>query len=184
MTNDVLKAIYGRRSIRKYQDKPVPKEVIEQLLDAAVMSPNAMHREPWRFIVVESREKISYLSEKVKGSMKLLGLAIRVVEFVKRRGDNIFYDAPLLVIMTAKKGYTWAKMDCGIAAQTMLLAAYSLGLGSCYIGFGNYLNNDKEVLKELGVPEDHEIIAPLIFGYAADEKPTPDRKPKILNWIK
>ena len=76
-------------------------------------------------------------------------------------------------------------IDCGIVAQTMFLAAHSLGLGSCFIGFAQALNRDRQVLDGLGVPRDHEIIAPLIFGYPAESKEVPKRafEDKVLKWI-
>ena len=193
--NPVLKAIRERRSIRKYQDKPVPKEVAEQLLASAVFSPSSMHREPWRFVVVSDKRKIRELSDDVKRLTPIVGLAQRFVEKMQSRDDLIFYSAPLLILVTAPRGdllsqavspgNKWTQIDCGLLAQTMFLAAHSLGLGSCYIGLAQVLNKDKELLKGLGVPADHDIIAPLIFGYPAEEKEAPQRRfnDKILKWI-
>lgn len=181
--NPVIDAIYKRRSIRSYKDKPVSKEDIKTLLSAAVMAPSAMNRQPWRFVVVESRDKIRELSRKVKKQMGLLGYGLRFTEIVKSRDDTVFYGAPLLVFVSAEKEDQWSRINCGIVAQTLFLAAYSLGLGSCYIGFANSLNNDNEALSDLGIPRGHEIIGALIFGYSSEEKETPAREPKVLKWI-
>lgn len=182
--NEVLNAIYGRRSIRKYENKPVPEDVVETILKAAAYSPSAMNRQPWRFIVIEDREKIKELSGKVKKQMGLLGYALKFSEIIRSHEDTVFYEAPLLILVCTGKDDKWGHINCGIVAQTMFLAAYSLGLGSCYIGFANTLNNDIETLKELKVPEGYEIVAALIFGYPAENKETPQRNPKIINWIK
>ncbi|MFH0859684.1 MAG: nitroreductase family protein [Candidatus Altiarchaeota archaeon] len=181
---EVLDAINGRRSIRKYKSKQVPKEIIEKLLDAAVMAPSAVNRQPGNFIIIEDKKKISDLSKAVKKNLGLLGYAIQAREKIQSKEDTIFYGAPLLIIVTAEKEYKWAKIDCGILAQTMFLAAHSMGLGSCYIGFATSLNNDKDVLRELEVPKGHEIIAPLIFGYPDEAKDKPDRRPKIVRWLR
>lgn len=182
--NPVIDAITKRRSIRRYLDKPVPREIIELLLNTAVMSPSAMNKQPWRFIVIENKERIRELSEKVKKQMGLLGYGLRFAEIIQGKRDTIFHNAPLLIIIAADRNYKWSKIDCGIIAQSMFLAAYSLGLGSCYIGFANTLNNDKETLKELKVPENHEIISPLIFGYPAETKEAEKREPRVVNWIR
>ena len=181
--NAVMKAIRERRSIRKYEEKPVPKEVVDELLSAAVMAPSAMNRQPWEFIVVTDRKMISELSGGVKKQAWLIGYAQKYAEMFTSGEDLIFYSAPLLVIVTAPKNYEWAELDCGILAQTMFLAAHSLGLGSCFVGFGRMLNKDAEALRMLGVPPDREICAPLIFGYAAEEKGIPERKAKVTKRV-
>ena len=149
------------------------------------MSPSAMHKEPWRFIVITDRKMINELSDRVKKRAGIIGHAPRFAERFTSREDTIFYGAPLLIIVIAPKENEWAHIDCGILAQTMFLAAHSLGLGSCYIGFGRMLNSDAEALKLLGIPSDMEIVAPLIFGYSSEEKPAQKRsfEDKILKRI-
>lgn len=182
--NPVIEAIRKRRSIRKYQDRPVPKDVIDAILYSSVLSPSAMNRQPWRFIVIENKGKIQELSRKVKKQMGVLGYALRFGEIIKSKEDTVFYGTPLLIIVCAEKDDKWSHINCGIIAQSMFLAAYSMGLGSCFIGFANTLNNDPETLKDLKVPDGYEIIAPLVFGYPAEQKSEPKREPKIVNWIK
>ena len=182
--NPVIDSLRKRRSIRKYQERQVPKEIIDSLLATAVMSPSAVNRQPWRFTVIEDKKRIAQLSGKVKKQLGLLGYAVELDGRLASKEDTIFYNAPLLIIVSAEKGDKWNGINCGILAQTMFLAAYSLGLGSCYIGFANTLNNDPEALKELGIPESSEIIAPMIFGYPAEEKSAPRREARILKWLK
>jgi len=180
---DLNDCIKNRRSVRDYSDKPVEVEKVEKILNAGAMAPSAMNLQPWRFTVVESKSKIRELSDRVKKNLGLLGRGLELAELIKAKEDTIFYGAPLLIFVSAGKTSKWAKIDCGLAAQNMILKAYELGLGSCFIGFACSLNNDKEVLKDLAIPDDHEIIAPLIFGYPRQWPKPKERKPKILKRV-
>ncbi len=186
--NQVMKAIYERRSIRKYEERAVSRDVIEELLSAAVMSPSAMNKQPWEFVVVTDRNMIKELSDRVKKKLGTIGHLQRFAEKVTSREDLIFYGAPLLIIVTSPKNSNWSGInmsliDCAILSQTMSLAGHSLGLGSCFIGFAFTLNDDQDALRMLGIPEDRMIAAPLIFGYPSEKKDPPDRNPKVSKWI-
>ena len=181
--NPVIEAIKNRRSIRRYQRKDVPREITKQLLDAAVMSPSAMNSQGWRFIIIEDKNKIQELSERTKRQLQIQGYASRFGDRIKSSEDTIFYNAPLLIVITGDSDDKWSQINTGITAQTLFLAAQSLGLGSCYIGLANTLNQEPTVLADIGVPEGHEIIAVLTFGYADESKNPPHREPKILKWI-
>jgi len=159
------KAIFGRRSVREYQNKPVPEDVIAKLLKAGAMAPSAMDAQPCRFIVITGRARIRELSDRVKSRMGALGLGARIAERMKLKEDVIFYGAPLLVFIAAEKG-DMRTVDCALAAQNMFLRAYDLGLGSCFIGFAIWgLKDDRETLRALGITDSQDLVCPLIFGY-------------------
>ncbi|MDD1751551.1 MAG: nitroreductase family protein [Methanotrichaceae archaeon] len=179
--------IIGRRSIRRYEDKAVPKEVIDKLLEAGVWAPSGMNAQPWRFVVIENRESIDRLSRKTKEILVNGQWPSNYKEAFKSEKDVIFYGAPLLILMCILKKEDWRMinlLDCGLAAENMFLKAYQEGLGSCFIGFACFLNQDPELLAEIGIPKDHELIAPMIFGYPAEKPVSRPREAKILNWIK
>jgi nitroreductase len=180
--NEAIKNIYTRRSIRNYSGKNVSKNIIKELLNAAVMAPSAMNTQPWHFSIVSGQDKVMHFSQLAVNEHKILGGLIQ--HGINLTVKSIFYNAPLLIIISGKKGYEWLKDDTNLAVQNMFLAAKSLGLGSCWIGFGMALNNSKTARKELGIPKDFEISAVLIFGYPMKEKNIiPKRAPKILKWI-
>lgn len=166
------KAILGRRSVRDYGQHPVPEETAAQILKAGAMAPSAMDSQPCRFIVITDRSKIRELSDKVKVKAGALGFGARLAERMKLKEDVIFYGAPLLIIIAAEKG-DWSAINCALAAQNMMLRAYDLGLGSCFIGFANLLRDDRETLRGIGVKDSQEVYCPLIFGYP---KKWPDAK--------
>ena len=184
MKNKVLDCIYKRRSIRKYKDKKVPKKLIEELLNCAVMAPSARNTQPWHFTIVEDKEKINYFGEMALKQLKVLGLLVKYGLKLSKGAESIFYNAPLLIFISGKKNYKWLKDDVNLAVQNMFLAAHSLGMGSCWIGLARPLNKNKKVKKELGIPENFDIVAPLIFGYPEKKiDRIPKREPKILKWI-
>ena len=102
MKNKVLECIYTRRSVRGYKDKPVPKKVIDELLNAAVMAPSAMNRQPWHFTIVEGKENLDYFNERALKQWKIVGIGVKLAMRLQSTG-SIFYNAPLLIIISGKK---------------------------------------------------------------------------------
>ena len=150
--------------MRDYLDKPVPEELVGKILKAGAMAPSGMDRQPCRFIVVQDKRTIRELSDKVKDKAGAMGLLARLAERMKVKEDVIFYDAPLLILIVADKG-RWAETDCALAAQNMMLRAYDLALGSCFIGFMKLIEDDREAMRSLGVKDGQQLYCPLIFGY-------------------
>jgi len=177
------KAILGRRSVRNYEDKPIPEEFIQKILKAGAMAPSAMNRQSCRFIVIENNEKIREISNKIKKKGIAMGYKDHIEKREKVAGDDIFYGATLLVLLVAEKG-DWTVVDCTLAAENMMVQAYDLGLGSCFIGFMNLLKDDKETLNDLGVEENQEIYCPLVFGYPKEWPEQKEKSPKIQKRIK
>jgi nitroreductase len=176
------KAIYGRRSVREYEARPVPKEIIDKILKAGAMAPSAMDKQPCRFTVITDNTVIRNLSDKVKSKLGVIGLGARLAEKMKLKEDVIFYGAPLLILVSADKG-EWSAIDCSLAAQNMMLAAYDLGLGSCFIGFARTLNNDQKTMEELSIRSSQELFCPLIFGYPKSWPKPKERQAKVQKAI-
>jgi nitroreductase len=175
---ETKKAILGRRSVRDYEKKEVPEDILNEILKAGAMAPSAMDRQPCRYIIITDKEKIRELSDKVKDLAGALGLGARLLERMKLKDDVIFYDAPLLIMIVAEKS-EGAPIDCALAAQNMMLRAYDLGLGSCFIGFAKLLHEDRETLEGLGVKGNQELYCPLIFGYPKGQSHEKKREAKI-----
>ena len=108
----------------------------------------------------------------------------RYVQYLSKPTTRLFYGAPVLILVFASPDVI-NEHDCALAAENMMLAAQSLGVGSFWIGLATGLGYDVEFLKEVGVPEGHKLIAPLIFGYPTkDNLKAPARNSDvILKWI-
>jgi nitroreductase len=191
-TNDVIEIIKMRRCVRQYLDKEIPDEDISFLIDCAGYAPSGLNMQPWAFLVIKNNDKILQLSETCKKSMIPLlenmkntsKVASEFLTFLRQKESNIFYGAPVLVIILGNRTAATAVYDCAMAAQTMMLAAQSIGIGSCWIGAAQHSLMDEKLLKELGAPEGYIHVAPLIFGYPKGETEMPERiEPKVV-WVK
>lgn len=174
---ELEKAIMGRRSVRDYETKPIPQEILAKILKAGAMAPSARDAQPCKFIIIENRQKMLEIAEKVKRKLTSLGMGSWLAERAKIKPDVIFHGAPLLILIVAEKGDR-AETDCGLAAQNMMLRAYDLGLGSCFIGLMRTINDERETMKELGLKDSQELYCPLIFGYP---KKWPEPKDRVEN---
>jgi nitroreductase len=149
---EVLEAIRTRRSIRKFQDRDVPDDVIEKILTAGIWAPSGMDNQPWRFAVI--REK------KLKSEIARLSTYKRILE-----------DAPVIipVFLDHRVMYDSIKdaQAIGACLQNMLLATHALGLGGVWIG--EIRKKMEEVRKLCGASEEYELMAVLAIGYGAEK---------------
>lgn len=184
---DILEAIYQRRATRTFTSEFVAKELIESLIDAAVHAPNAMDQQRWAFVVVEDRALMRRISAEAKAlTLKVMGDDPRLAEFrgfLSSAEVNIFYDAPVLIVICAKEDDRFVEQDCCLAAQNLMLAAYEKGLGTCWIGFAEAWLSRPEGKKELGIPPTFKPIAPIVLGYPRGETKAPPRHPPDTIWI-
>ncbi len=156
---DVFEAAQERKSIRAYQDKPVPREKLEKILEAGRLAPSAKNLEPWHFIAVTDAEKRKALS----GGMWAKFLA----------------QAPLVIVACGDKKASpkWYAIDVALAVENMVLTAVSEGLGTCCVGSFN----EKEVKAVVKVPENFEVLILLAVGYPGDKI---DLSSKLLNLVR
>lgn len=191
LTNPVLENIYARRSVRNFTDRRIPEEIVREIIRAGTYAPSATNQQPWRFIVIRNPEKIRQYGQQAK---KLWVEQYRdttephlvaLTRNMSRPEMDIFYGAPILVLVFTVPGALHGEVDCAVAAENMMLAARSLGVGSCWIGLSMPLGSDPEFRKEIGVPDGYTLAAPLIFGYPVNtEQRAPARNNDvILKWI-
>ena len=176
--------IKGRRSVRAYTDEAVAKEHIEKVLEAGTWAPTGMAREPWRFVVVENKKLIEYISEETKLAVKQAMPPL--AERFSCKEDIVCYNAPVLILVCAEKNSQWENinlLDSVLATQNMFLKAYELGLGTCYMGYVNLLNKKPDVLKNIGLSDNYQLMVPFIIGHPKTKQIAGKRaKPKV-KWI-
>ena len=160
----LLELIFSRRSIRRYENRGVPDDVLQQILEAGRQAPSAVNRQPIRFVVVKDQDLLEKLCNNI------------IVRFVKKAPVAIVGCADTTSLLTGK----WAVVDAAIAMQNMVIAAWSLGIGSCWIG----ACNKKKIKRLLKIPDKWKVIALLTFGYPAEHPKKRKKKPfeKLFNF--
>ena len=154
---EIKEAIYERKSIRSFNEKPVSKDVIIKLIDAAQQAPSACNQQLWKFIVVDDKPTRVALTEKAKGS-------------------PFFKTAPVTIIVLYKKNIvTNESADIQSAAgaiENLLLMAQSLGLGATWI---NHFGDEKVIRELLAIPESYRIVSTVVLGHYAGKIKKPAR---------
>ena len=175
--NPVLSCIMARRSIRQYLDKPVEHEKLEVIVRAGINAPSGVNRQPWIVRVVEDQKLIADVNEVYKKANP---------EQVKRDKNfkNMFRNAPnLICVCTPANG--GGELDAGLLGENMMLAALSMGLGTCCLGGPvRWLNSNADAkffLDRLDIPEDYKLNYILAIGYPDEQ---PDAKPRDASKVK
>ena len=167
---DLMDAIKGRRSIRKYKPDPVSEETLQKIMEAVRWAPSWANTQCWEVILVKDPKIKSELTTALPNTNPAL---------------SSMTEAPLIIVLCGKKGVSgfkkgeattvkgdWLMFDTGIAMQTLCLTAHSLGLGTVVVGMFDH----KKVEEILGVPQNVEVVAISPLGYPAAEGSAPKRK--------
>lgn len=181
--NETIESILNRRSIRKYEAKPVEQEKIDLIIECARFAPSARNLQPWHFTVITRRDVLDRISEANRQIM-LKSPVEMLRSFAQAPDYDSFRGAPLAIIASGRKGADYAPCDCANAVENMALAAYSLGLGSCYLGsFKICLEapGGDIIQRELGIPEDYQPLYALSVGYGSEI--LGERQPRAENTV-
>ena len=156
---EVFEAVRTVLAVRKYQQKPVPQDVIRQIVEAGHLSASGSNAQPWHFIVVENRDTLTQL-----------GALARTGPYIAQ--------APLAIVV-AIEASKLAVSDASRAIQSMMLTAWAAGVGSNWVGFSGL----DAVRPLLGIPDTLDVLAILPFGYPADAVGQGKKKRKPLGEV-
>ena len=184
--NETLKVINSRRSVRKYKPDQISDSELQAILEAAIRAPNAMNQQRWHFTVIQNKDVPEKLTDVARESMKSGPEPI-----AKRAASpdfSPFYHAPTVILITGDSTSRFARIDCSLAAQNIVLAAESLNIGSCIMTSPELIFKSKrgqELLKELGVPEGCTHVCTVTLGYRdGDRPPARPRNKEVVNYIR
>jgi nitroreductase len=162
---DVLEAIKGRRSIRAFKNQAVPAEIVEKLIDAARWAPSAGNIQPWEFIIVRKPEIKRRLAEAALDQTFIEEAPVVIVVCADEDSSSIGYGVRGKIL--------YCIQDTAAAIQNIHLAAYSLGLGACWVG----AFKEEEARKILKIPHGVRPVAIIPVGYPAESPPPRSRRP-------
>ncbi|MGB5216813.1 MAG: nitroreductase family protein [Smithella sp.] len=202
--------IVSRRSIRQFKNQPVPRDVIEKILDVASYAPTARNQQKTGYVVITDQRLIeetaqglfrlgSYLYNKTKKGVgrllvKATGLSrnpyFSLMDYVQEQNaekgrDFILHNAPVVILIHGPKRKAFISDDCNIAATTIINYAHTLGLGTCFVGMMTLLlRYSGRLRKKLGVPRGRRAYTTLVMGYPAYRyRNTVFRKKPDVRWL-
>ena len=172
--SELQNAILSRRSVRSYKSDPIPRPILEEIVQAGTYAATGMNRQSPIIIAItnkELRDRLSALNAKIMG----------------REGSDPFYGAPVVLIVLAEKKYPTYLYDGSLVMGNLMLAAHAHGIGSCWIHRAREefeLPEGKAILAELGIEGEFEGIGHCILGYPEGDLPImKERKNNYVYWI-
>ena len=188
-TNLVIETIKKRQSVRLFELKPIPKNIINTIIEAGNLAPSTgdtkeveeggnkrkiIDYQPWRFVVVENpefKQKLFQTIEPLRSNFyeglketvpEMYEQAMKLSEVMEEPKDLVFYSAPVIIYVI---GSARNSIGCAMVCENIMLAAVSFGLGSCYVGFGALAKSNAHVVKALELTDDERIYGPIVLGY-------------------
>jgi len=184
---DAMEVIRARRSIRTYQATPVNRELLNRLVEAATLAPNAMNEQAWSFTIVTDRQLLLDISHSAKAHLLVdLAQGPHIDHMRSTLSDprfEIFHGAPALIVISAPKHLQWAVEDCALAAENLMLAAQAQGIGTCWIGFAQTWLNTPEGRAAIHLEDALLAVAPIIVGYPKETPAAVPRRTPQVHWI-
>lgn len=187
VTNETLKVIKQRRSIRQYDARPVPDEMLEAILEAGLYAPSAMNQQKWHFTVVRNKSTLKKMVQITREN-----LLNSNVPFLIQRAESddyhTYYHASTVVIVSRDMEARFSEFDCVAAAQNIALAAESLGIASCIMTSAGFLfasEKGQEMKGALGIPQGYEHVCSIALGFRAGERPSaPPRNREVFTYVR
>jgi nitroreductase len=183
--NDVIKTIKERRSVRAYDTaRQLSDADLDLILEAGRYAPTAHNEQPWYFNAVQNKELLESINLKANAVM-----AESDNEWLRGLGTNpdfrATYNAPTVIFVSGRDGAMAAETDCALAIMNMMNAAWSLGIGSVFVGLLWPYITTPEAPAELKIPEGYKLLHAVAFGYPSGPKlPAPPRNTDVVTYIR
>lgn len=183
----MLEFIESRRSTRKFAEKAVEPEKLDQVLEAGRYAPSGGNNQYTHLLVIEKKEvldRLAVMAERAFAAMEvtpdMYKSMANSVRQSKKGGYVFHYQAPVLILTANRKDYSNNLVDCACVLENMMLMANALDLGSCWINQLKWLNEDPEILaylREIGLQDGERVYGGMVLGYADTPDGLPNRTP-------
>jgi nitroreductase len=185
----LMEALATRRAVRDFAPDRVGREVLNELMQAAALSPSYMNLQPWVFIVTDDPDAVARYGREAK--QYLLRTMNRQSPFYGESDEirapqyQIFYNAPALIVICATRtdDGSLSEIGCAMAAQNLMLAAHAMGLGTCFVSQTLPWLNSAEGRKAIGMSREHHAVAPVVVGRASGAPLSPGRFAPAVRWL-
>lgn len=175
--NPVIETIMSRRSIRQYQPQAVSRDTMDIILKCGINAPNAMNMQDWEVRVIDNAEKLNAITELFKAKNPEMAERDKGMK-------NMFRNAPTVVLIASEKGGMFSQVDCALLAENVMLAAWSMGIGSvCMAGPVQFLKSPDaaDFMAQVGFSENYEVLLAIGLGYPAE---SPAARPRDESKVK
>lgn len=171
----VVETIMSRRSVRSYKAEPISRENMDIIVECGINAPSAKNEQPWEVRVVDNQEFLTEIS-----NLQLAELdSTRRQQMTAQPGyRNIFRNAPTVVFIACRAD-GGGQLDCGLLGENMIIAAQSMGIGSCCLGAPvRFMKSETAApfLTKLNFSSDYQLLYAIGFGYPDEQ---PEAKPRI-----
>lgn len=178
--------LFGRRSVRDYHPDQVSREDVDYVINAAIHAPTPLNQQPYAFTIVRDQALLDRVSHQAKSHLlNNSAFGVRPSPFrnqVAQPDFQIFYHAPMLIVISDIEETTWSVEACTLAAGNLMLAAHARGLGSCWIGLAQPWLRADDGKTALRLPRHYRPVAPIVVGHPRTA-PTPvNRHAPTVTW--
>jgi len=169
--NEVIRSILARRSVRAFKNKQITGQELDAILECACYAPSAMNNQNWHFTAIRDAAFIEKVNDWIVSEIKASGNP-SLEGILERSNGKVFRDAPCVVVVATEKGDRFGIINASAATQNILLAAHSLGIGSCWIGTVGILGTSERsdyYASQLKIPRGYAPVFGVTLGYSATE---------------
>jgi nitroreductase/NAD-dependent dihydropyrimidine dehydrogenase PreA subunit len=213
-TAQLVRLMASRRSCRRFREKPVDRAVLDDLVKIGVTAPSGTNSQRWTFTLLPDRAAVVVLGDGVarffkktnrlaanpliRNGLRLLGMRALAVyyrdyhqsvaealdEWENNRRDRLFHGAPAAIVVGSRPGGSTSREDSLLASQNILLAAYSMGLGGCLIGFAvEAMKRDPRIQRDMGIPAEERVHAVIALGHPDEFYLRPAGRKKVVQRV-
>lgn len=188
MQEAILGNILSRRSIRKYSPMPVPRDILDKIVEAGLYAPSARNIQPWHITVVTGSGRLAEITAELKAAIaRMPENPYKTFVAAESYSVNFHQAAAFLIVSGDPDASPMVGADCALALGNMFLAAHALGIGSCWVNqLGSACGEEgfRALLTRLGVPPANHVYGSGAFGFADGRHPeAPARRPGTVNYV-